>query len=30
MYFLYDGDGKYTVEFDNHTEIYDLEFNVKK
>ena len=30
MYFLYDGDGKYIVEFDNHTEIYDLDFNVKK
>ena len=30
MYFLYDGDGKYAIEFDNWSSKVTVEFDVKK
>lgn len=30
MYFLYNGNGTYSIEFDNYTEHYNVEFEIKK
>jgi hypothetical protein len=30
FYFSYDGDGKYTIEFDDFIDEFDIEFDVKK